>query len=282
MTSLNTDNNHNDLLQLHTVNGSGDLIPKKEYLIKLKAQSRYHDLLKKARKANLDIHQYTIKEYSCSVEDHCGDSYKHRELWSSISPGLDSADRKRFDKEKNRIKSLLPPYISWTQFQSQVQGLLRSYIVNNRSVHYAKSTLNHRDTPYIMCSNSYKQELAKGLVSKRVGVENICTDLYVNLYTDSPVDSENIVLINLTQFIIELLLTKYEAISEEIKEGKEVTFKLLSHRECLDIHSLKCFIKESCGQEGIVIYSATKDKFNSSTDFVLTGADNNTVLINKL
>ena len=219
--------NSNTIEQMYSVQGDTSQISKKEYLAKRKAEKRYRDLLKAAKKSRLTIQQYTTKQFDCSVDEYCGKKYIESDTFQGMSPSIPDDQVKVIKKANTRIKKDIPFYVTMNQVHITIQAIL--YNQSNAS--------NHCDLFYIpdgdvanrvrIMTPNYVPKLA---IRDRIGTEHYTNKIYIYLYHDGReqyvniVDYVHIYLNKLRDFTDTLIRT-----SDEIEiEYEDMSYKQLT------------------------------------------------------
>ncbi len=182
--------NSNSIEQMYSVQGDTSQISKKEYLAKRKAEKRYRELLKAAKKSRLTLQQYATKQFDCSVDEYCGKKYIQSDTFQGMSLSIPDDQVKVIKKANTRIKKDIPFYVHMNQVHITIQAIL--YNQSNAE--------NHYDLYYIPDNNVANRVriitpnyVPKLIIRDRIGTEHYTNKIYIYFYHDGREQYVNIV-----------------------------------------------------------------------------------------
>ena len=227
--SHSMNSNSNTIEQMYSVEGDTSQYSKKEYLIKRKADKRYRDLLKAAKKANMSPLQFTTQTFDCTVDEYCGSDYIQSKVFQGFTPSLNEEQIKTIKKVNTKVRAALPFYVKMKDIHIIIQATLYNalqsvdtniYYMPDQAVSLKKQVNNH-------CSSKIKM-----LVRNKIGTENYVNHLYYMCRTD---DKQTYV--NIVDFISKHMEFTHEVILEYIKDDEvSIDFENKSFKKLTELY----------------------------------------------
>ena len=196
--------NSNSIEQIYSVQGDTSYLSKKEYLVKRKADKRYRDLLKSARKINLSPEQYTIQHFDCTVDEYCGSEYIQSKVFSGFSPGLNGSQLKTIQTVNNQIKKDLPFFMPFKDFQILLQSILYNSAYSNgdsNHIYYIHTAHQNQDSSALKIQFDNDNPKPKLLIRNKIGTENYINDIYRRIYYPNEATYGRYLYVNIVDYI---------------------------------------------------------------------------------